>query len=368
MNKLLDKAKIAIFTHPQAAFFGSLITQLEIVFSDSVPFAAVSDTHIYLNPDKFKDLPKESRSTLLLHELDHIARLHKLRRGTREHKLWNVACDAIINRARRAEGASFKGLESGIFLDDYPQESEEALYQALVEKGYEPPSEMEEDLQEGSGDSIEAQTLVNLVQRAVQQAEMIQSGSVPGNIKSLLENFTNPKIDYTSLLIKYLTEKSSKVTSWNKRNRRYKDMILPSKIRPRNRLAPLNIYLDVSGSVTIEDIKEFNNGAVYIKEIYNPPSMMLVQFDWIIQKEDEILETDLFDRIKIVGGGGTNLEPVREHIEKTKPSLSIIFSDLYCPPMTPINHDGDVLWVILNNPNAYVPFGEVIHLRTDNAY
>jgi len=53
---------------------------------------------------------------------------------------------------------------------------------------------------------------------------------------------------------------------------------------------------------------------------------------------------------------------VREWIIKNKPTAAIIFSDMYVRPMEELPFDIPIIWCVLNNPNATVPFGEVVHI------
>ena len=42
-------------------------------------------------------LSKEERLFVILHELWHVAKLHSIRRESRDPRLWNIACDYHIN-------------------------------------------------------------------------------------------------------------------------------------------------------------------------------------------------------------------------------------------------------------------------------
>ena len=62
-----------------------------------VPTAMTNGTHLVVNPDYFYELIRDERMTLFLHELGHVVLGHHLRRGDREKKLWNIACDHEVN-------------------------------------------------------------------------------------------------------------------------------------------------------------------------------------------------------------------------------------------------------------------------------
>jgi hypothetical protein len=90
-----------------------------------------------------------------------------------------------------------------------------------------------------------------------------------------------------------------------------------------------------------------------------------MQFDDIIQKVDIFLKDDPFEEVMIMGRGGTSLIPVREAIIKENPTAVVIFSDLQCEPMEPLPEGLDIpiIWVALNNKDAKVPHGQIVHLR-----
>jgi hypothetical protein len=54
--------------------------------------------------------------------------------------------------------------------------------------------------------------------------------------------------------------------------------------------------------------------------------------------------------------------PVREHIEKTKPTAAIIFTDFYVTNMEPLTEKIPVIWVAVNNKRAKPLFGKLIHI------
>lgn len=140
-------------------------------------------------------------------------------------------------------------------------------------------------------------------------------------------------------------------------------MYLPGITKDTSRLEHLCYYMDVSGSITTEDVIRFNSEIKYIKDTFNPEKLTLVQFDTEITNETVIEEFDEFNALNIIGRGGTSLVPVKEHIEKHKPTAAIIFSDLECYPMDKLSEDIPVIWVVINNKHAKVNFGTKVHIN-----
>ena len=94
-------------------FYWRILINLKTVMTYEVPTMAVDDLgNIYINP-KFavNTLDQDGVTAVLVHECGHIVGLTFFRKGSRNHHLWNVATDYIINRDL---------LEDGFKLPDYP--------------------------------------------------------------------------------------------------------------------------------------------------------------------------------------------------------------------------------------------------------
>ena len=95
----------------------------------SLPTAATDGKNIYVNATWWKDLPKESRWPLFLHELLHNVLGHSYRRGDRNHKLWNMACDYVINAILKEMGYY---IPDWLYDEKYKGMSEERVYAKLL--------------------------------------------------------------------------------------------------------------------------------------------------------------------------------------------------------------------------------------------
>jgi predicted metal-dependent peptidase len=290
-------------------------------------------------------------------------------------------CDIRINNDLKEEGYSFEGLE-GCWMDPRygPDVAEEDIYDDLVKNNIQPPSMQPfpgmglpgagDPTNPAGGDMVPMDPMdknaqaraINNVVRAVQQANL-GAGSVPGGIETILNRFLKPVIPWEQVLRRFMSDLFEESYSWKRPNRRYSDMYLPSRFMDEGRLEHLMYYEDVSGSITDEDVVRFNSEVKHVWEYFNPGRMSLVQFDTRITQEVEFHEGDRFERIKVVGRGGTSLVPVREHIIKHRPTAAIIFSDLVCDPMEPLPFDIPVIWVAIRNHKATVPFGQLVHIR-----
>jgi predicted metal-dependent peptidase len=367
LTRELDRTKSAVFLGSNAAFLGSLMCSLTFSWTRDIETAATNGIDLYWNPDWFRKLPQKTRESVLLHELWHVARLHMVRLGTRCPDVWNQACDFRINNDLTNENYTFDGTKPCLdhSYDANGIMSEEDIYDLLMKPGS-PPLPQQGDLAGDilPPDNAQKQAAVNAVVQAVQSAKMMgQAGNIPGDIEETLKQFLEPVIPWEVVLMQFFTDLITEDYSWRRPNRRYCDMYLPSRFTDDGRLEHLAYYLDVSGSITKQDILRFNSEVKYIQTVLKPQRLTLVQFDTRITNVKEFRESDPFDEIRVIGRGGTCLVPVREHIRETEPTAAIIFSDLCVKPMEPLGRDIPVIWVATGNPGATVPFGKLIHIK-----
>ena len=374
LSRQLDITKSKVFLDKRnAAFLGSLMCSLTFIWSRHLPTAATNAINFWWNPDWFLSLDPEVRKTVLMHELWHVARLHIVRLDGRNPRYWNYACDIRINNDLEREGSSFYGVEGcwkDKSFDDNGIAAEEDIYDLITDQCDSNTVGSWGD-PDGEGDMVplsnqEKQQMVNTVVQAVHQAKLAgQAGNLPGAIEQTLNKFLEPVIPWQTVLMQFFTDLLNEDYSWKRPNRRYHDMYLPSRFTDDGRLEHLIYYQDVSGSVSDAQMIRFNSEVKYIQETLKPQRLTLVQFDHIIQSVKEFKEEDPFDEIKIVGRGGTSFIPVREHIIENKPTAAIIFSDMWCDSMKPLppSNDIPIIWVAIDNKQATVPFGKLIHIK-----
>ena len=387
--KALDRAKAQLFYQKNAGFIAGLMTRHEIILSDKNTTAWVSATHMGFNPDFMMNLPEASRVTVIAHEIWHPALLHMVRRGDRCPDLWNQAGDHVINLNLEEDGYSFVGLEFALKDPRFKGMSTDEVYDILAEEAADgkPQPDTADGLMQGdiiyidqseegddgsagemTSEEIEAATrdLVSKVHGAQMQAAMSKMpGNIPGEISLFIDRFLRPKLPWKRLLRRFFTAISDAERSFSKINRRYShgSVIMPG-LAGNEGLESINYYLDVSGSVTDEDVIRFNSEVAAIKKDFRPELLRVVTFDRKIRDVFTYEKDEPFTKLEIVGRGGTNLEEVFEDLNKTRPPAAVIFTDLYVdipekPPKVPI------IWICVGNPDQKVPYGQIIHLENE---
>jgi predicted metal-dependent peptidase len=363
LQRALDRTKSKAFIHKKnGAFLGPLLVSLEFQWDRSIPTACTNGAWIKWNPDWFVSLVPDARVTVLLHELWHIGLMHLLRLDSRNPKIWNYACDIVNNNKLEEEGYSFEGIEDCWKDRKYDGKCAEEIYDILISNP--PPmggSWGQDDLGDmHSPEPVDKQKLINNVAQAVQAAKLAgDPGTIPGEVESILDQFLQPKLRWEVLLDRFFQDFHKEDFTWSRPNRRYPDQYMPS-MQSQNQLQDLNYYIDVSGSVTDAQIVRCNSEIKHIKDTYNPKKLRLILFDTRISAIYEYEEHESFEKLVVVGRGGTCLIPVRQHILKTKPSAAVIFSDLWVEPMEPV--DIPVIWIAVSTTVDNVTCGTLIHI------
>lgn len=370
LTRELDITKSRVFlSKKNAAFLGSLMCTLDFQWTRSLPTAGTDGKVLQWNPDYYEKLPKgtnlntDSRATDLQHELWHVALLHQIRRGARNAEIWNIACDIRIDLMLEAEGCSFIGIDGVPRDKKYLGWAEEDIYDDLINNN--PPTHSCTCCSHTMPISdANKQNIVNNVVQAIQQAKLAgQAGNLPGAIQETINKFLEPVIPWQTLLMKFFTDLMDEDYTWARPNRRYQDIYLPSKFTDDGRLEHLVYFLDVSGSTTDKELLRFNSEVKYVQETLKPRKLTMVQFDTMVQDVKEFVEDEPFDEIHLTGRGGTSFEPVKQYIEKHKPTAAIIFSDMECAPMDKPNIDIPIIWCISGNYNPPIHVGKAIRIK-----
>lgn len=376
MQDELSKIKIKLFLHQGAAFLASIMGQTKFIWDDS-PECQTAYTNglvIGFNPQFWLSIPSEARVTVIAHELWHIAYEHVLsnRIADRDPEKWNIAADHVINLMLEKSGFSFNGIQNCCKDRQYQHMGTEEVYAQLPD-----PPKMPASGGAGAGNGASKPLsgdlrptpkdqeidVIGKVVQAVQAARMSnQAGTIPGEILLEIDKFLNPKLPWRQLLRRFFTEQSRDDYSWRRPNRRY-DEYLPS-LWSEDGLTVINYYLDISGSVSDADILRFNSEVRHIKEEYQPEQLNLITFDHGIRDVYTFNKDDPFEKIIVTGRGGTDLHPVADHIIDTQPNVAVIFSDLWVDSMPSVGSI-PVLWIVIGNSNATVPFGQMVHIDSE---
>jgi hypothetical protein len=147
----IQKARTTLLLdHP---FFGTLLFRLGAQARSSIATMATDGVSLYFNPQFVETLSAAEIAGTLAHEVMHPALQHHTRRGGRNPRRWNMACDYAINPMLLDAGLT---LPKDVLLDNrFRGMSAERIYNLLEEEeqNQSPSSDAESESQDDAADS-----------------------------------------------------------------------------------------------------------------------------------------------------------------------------------------------------------------------
>jgi len=352
----ITKAKVELVI--REPFFGVLISRLYLIQNNSIPTAATDGRKIYYNESFIDNLSLDETIGLLAHEVLHVVMLHMIRRNDRDFRKWNIACDFAINQLL----SNFQ-LPQGVCLDpQYQDMSAEEIYNILpegIEKQYTISFGDVMDSIDGSNLSDEEkEKLKEEIRQAVVEAGTVakMQGKLSQGLERLVGEFIESKVDWKEALHSFVSEHTKDDYSFRKPNIRYSSsgFYLPSLYSER--MKPILLGIDTSGSITEEMLRVFGGHMQAIQEQHNV-DIQVLYIDSAINKE-RYFESDEQIELECIGGGGTSFIPLFDWYkeqEELEFSQIVYLTDLEgeFPNEIP---DIPVLWVT-DNQRKEVPFG-----------
>jgi len=408
LDKALDRAKIGVMLNG-SVFLATVTFSLKHSFNSECKTARTDGISIEYNPTFFKSLNPEQRTALIAHEAWHVALMHMTRQGKRLPDFYNYAGDYVINQLLVDD--NFELPPNGLQDDKYRDMSTNQVYDILYEEA--PKIDMdlldivfsdgsgdkEQDKEQGGnepnndpgkakgsggeGDKEEEKTkaqgkkptpnkntkeieahIKGILVKASTQSKLHNEkpGSIPGEILREIDRLINPKLPWEAILQRFLTEKVKDDYTWQRPNKRFlPDFYLPTQYSES--LTHITIAIDTSGSITPEDLRAILSEIQYIRDVFKPKKMTILDCDRTIHNVYEVDEDTHILDLKFTGGGGTSCFPVIHYCKDNPTTALVYFTDLYLQKWTK-EVDFPILWIVYDNPNAKVPIGEITHYKT----
>lgn len=365
-NKLTQALTSLLLDEP---FFGTLAMKLELIERTDIPTEATNGKQLFYNPTFIESIPFEQVKAEICHEVCHCAKLHQFRRDGRDAKLWNVACDFVINNELKTAG--YKLDATWLLNPLYAGMSEEQVY-TQVAKQSKKEQEEQQKKSDGHGQVLDAQETLTegteqqkqeWQQSVIQVARQTQQhGTLPGFAQALIKEFTHPIVDWRAATRKFIEQTARNDFTWTRPARNYvqQGLYLPSL--KSDKLPPIVYGFDTSGSRwSKEQQKLAASELVSIIQEARPEKTYVVYFDSQV-KSVEIFEAGDIVDLHPKGGGGTNFECVFKYIQENEiePCCAIFMTDLEgnFPAEIP---EFPVLWAC-DVAGATAPFGEVLDI------
>lgn len=367
----LIKSRTSICRDPKVAFFSAVLLQTPIKIDNSIAFGATNGKEIFLNEERFIDLNTEERKFLLLHKTLHIVYLHTKRIQEREPILWNCATDFVINLYLTEQG--YNMIAGGLLDRQYINQSSEQVYKALEQN-----TEKQSILSNFSDDLMDIipndESIVELEKyhkelmvksKAIAEMNHNTVGELPKDIKRLLQDISQPRLNWQAILRRFLSEASKADYTWLKPNLNYLHYGIHIPSLHSEGLSMLDLSIDTSGSISDKEFNIFINEIAGIIKQFNPEEIGILQFDCVVHNYTTVKTLNQLQKLKIVGGGGTDIYPVLEYTNKTNSKAVIILTDGYFD-YTKIRTNKPIIWCVYDNENFKPSIGTVVHFNLDN--
>jgi predicted metal-dependent peptidase len=376
-----DLIRSRIQTLMDFPFFGILAVKLDLVIDYSIPTASTNGSKFFYNPYYIKSLSEYEKNWVIVHEVMHCALKHLWRRGNREPKRWNYACDYAIHdiMMQFKETADYDvknniEMPNGVLYDpNFRDKGAEEIYELLPENFANSPSFGRGSSGEGNdsqtplddhshwedGDAqrnaeAQAQDWENQMISAAKAAESKSQGNVPGFLKRLLNKLTKPQKDWRTLLAEFI-EPEMDDWGWTPPSNRYPEIecFMPEYSEVSENVKHILFWIDTSGSIGDKEIAVFYSEIKGAIEQFKSLTGMIGFFDHIAYEPKDFNDVQSAVAIRPVGGGGTcfhaPFEYIKEKMKDKEIAGIVMLTDGYASfPDEKIAEGIPVLWVITN--------------------
>lgn len=383
IHDLMTRSRIQILMG--FPFFGILALHLEMVIDYTIDTAATDGVKFYYNPYFIKGLSESERNWIIVHEVMHPALKHIWRKGDRNHKKWNYACDyAIHSIVHQFIECSTSGMRDKLkmpkgclYSKEYDDKAAEEIYDLLPENydqgsGNESGNEgctplddhskwnESETQRDGQTKGVDWE---GRIVSAAKAAESKSSGNMPGFLKRLLNKLTKPQKDWKQLLAEFV-EVVNDDYSWAPPDKRFSDFdfFMPDLTDQTEFVKDIIFYIDTSGSIGDKELAAaFSEIVGAIEQFKGKLQGKVGFFDHAAYPLTDFDDVDSVLRIRPEGGGGTCFHApfnyIKENVDEDKVAGIIILTDGYCSwPDEKIANGKPVLWLI-NNEQVTPPWG-----------
>lgn len=353
-----------------SVFFGSLMVRLEPRATTEIPTMATDGKHIYYNCNFVDSINDSELKGTIVHEVMHCAVAHHARRGERDPRNWNMACDYAINPIVKESG--FILPKDHLDNPAYAGKSAEEIY-ALIPPGNgggngdnwniggvqpgagEGDTESKEDLEQ------EAQNWKNAVAEAAMASRM--TGKLPAALERFVDEYMDATLPWQELLARFIHNVAKNDFNWSRPNKALLQtygLYMPTL--HSDACGSVALMVDTSGSIGQQELAEFAAELNGILDMVRPERVHVIYCDAAVNHVEEFTPDQYPVRLEARGGGGTDFRPAFDYIDENLQDIqcAIYLTDMYgtFPDTEP---DYPTMWVS-NSGVKEAPFGQVVQL------
>jgi len=419
----IEKCHINLMKHPNFCLFSGLFMVGRVTVDDETPTARTNGLHVVYGRAFVERLNDKQLAFLILHENMHKAYRHLVvwRKLYLENSpLANMACDYVINlqlieydpHGNTIElPTDEEGNPMGCLDEAYKGMDAHEVYLLLKKKckssggkgkgnvkvilvggnesGGEGDGESEEN-GEGGGkgnqesfdehdwdgaeemSAEEVQESAKEIENALRQGAIL-AGKMKGEVSREMQELLTPKVDWKEALRDFVktSTQGKDQTTWRRLHKRYigMDIIMPSSYDEK--VGPIVVAVDTSGSIGGEELAQFLSEVKSICEEVSPEKIDLLYWDTEVAGH-EVYQNSELDTLtastQAKGGGGTSPECVPKYMrqESLDPECLIMLTDGHINRQDPFDWEigKPILWCIKGNSRFNVDVvGKVVHVE-----
>lgn len=211
---------------------------------------------------------------------------------------------------------------------------------------------------EGESRRLEEEAWNTALAQALHKAR--EAGRLPGCLERLTRKSLFPAQDWRDLLRRFLHRAARNDFSWVRPNRRHLHAGLYLPGLENLELAEIAVAVDVSGSITQQEMDRFAAELSSVLEEFDAP-LTVFTCDAALTSSRRLSRQDLPLDFTAAGGGGTSFRPPFQSLEQEgrAPACLVYFTDMECDDY-PEDPGYPVLWVAPGPAPERPPFGEVL--------
>jgi predicted metal-dependent peptidase len=396
------KAKVKL--NKSNPFFSHILMSMNIERTESnenIPTMGVNAFgDLYWNEDFVSKIPDAELHAVLCHEAMHVATLTFAREGKRDHMLWNIATDLVINNMLLEDGFTLPK-DCLLTVDGkYTLKSATAKKNVKIEVAGKTAEEVYDELMKhveiihmmaeggegegGEGDKDgnfpgqfdshlpgdkdskgkdqgkndrESDGRANEEKWKKAAVEAATAAKMRGNLSNGLERELNgilaPKIDWRKKLNQYITQEIPVDFSMRRPGRRFYSTGIYTPEVVRENLEVI-VGIDVSGSISGEEMNDFMAEVIGIAEGFQQVKMRVIFWSTLVDPKDDVevnsSNKDRLMTLKSHSSGGTEMSCFAKHCQKMgyNSRIYVILTDGYVED-NPELPNGNVLFVLSKN-------------------
>lgn len=357
MHPILSKAKTRFVMRHRS--FAPTVLKFEYVEDEKIGTMAVTRKQIIYAPKFIDTLSIGECVGLLAHETLHYLYLHHIRGKNKHPEVWNEACDYVINQDLLKE--KFELPKGYLYDSRFKGLTAEQVYNTLMKEGRDksvqpggpgdwgkvlPPKKEQEEQAEAEAKKDLAEVLT------------LAGGEMSDNLESVLTKLLEPKRDWREVLLRYLAERARNDYNWETPDQSYLQRGIYIPGLESIELGKVIFIIDSSSSMDEDALEQAAAELKEASKLFNFPVTVL----YVDTEVRDVVELDEETKLTVKGRGGTKFQPAFDWVEENASDAKAIiyFTDGDCWD-TPKEPSIDVLWILYNNTNFKIKFGEVVN-------